>query len=103
MPGDSVALDQFDKVPGLVEGQRRLGKVFVFRKEIPRSAVEICEIAPPAAGDEDFAPGLGVVVQQRHPAAALPGHGGAHQPRRAGPQNNHIELAGRCGHELNPA
>ncbi len=98
MPSDSVSLDQFNKVPRLVEGQRRFGEVRIGGEKVGWPAMQIREIAPPAAGDEDFASGLAVVFEEGNPPAALASDGCAHQASRAGPQNNHIEFAWSGGH-----
>jgi hypothetical protein len=66
--------------------------------DVLRRAVQICEIAPAAAGDENLAAGLPVVFEKRHATAALAGHSGTHQASRARAQDNYIELARRSGH-----
>src|ERR1039458_8307205 len=93
MPGDPVPLHELDEVPRLVKRQRRLCKMWVFRKKIARPAVQIRKIAPAAAGDQNLSPGLPIVLQQHNPLPALPSHRPAHYPSRPRPQDNHIELA----------
>ncbi len=83
MPRNPVPLNQLDKMPRLIESQRRLGKVRILRKKILRAAVQIRKIASPAAGDENFYSMLTVLFQQLHAPAAMPRHRRAHQPRRA--------------------
>src|ERR1039458_7864587 len=72
MPGDPVPLDQFDKVARLIERQRRLRKLPVFRNEILRPAVQIRKIAPAAAGDKNLPPSLSPVLPQRHLSPSSP-------------------------------
>jgi hypothetical protein len=65
--------------------------------------MDVGEVAAAAAGDEDFAPGLGVVLQKRDATAALAGCGGTHEAGCTGTDNDYIELpiglAGR-GHAV---
>ena len=56
--------------------------------------VEVGEVAAPAARDQDFLAGLAGMVDQQDAAAALAGLGGAHQPRRAGAEDDRIETVG---------
>jgi len=93
VPGNAETLDQLEKVPRLVEGERGLGEVGILREEVGGRAVNVGEVAAAAAGDEDLAARLRVVVQHRHAAAALAGHGGAHQARSARAQHQDIEAA----------
>jgi hypothetical protein len=55
--------------------------------------VQIGEVAPPAARDEDLPARLTAMLQQGHTPPALPGGRRAHQPRRARAENDYIELA----------
>jgi len=69
---------QLDKVLGSKERQRRLRKMWIFRKEILRPAVQIRKIASSAARNKDLPPRLPIVIEHRNPPTALPGHRRAH-------------------------
>ena len=98
VPGDAVALDKLDEVMRRVEGECGLGEMRIGRKKAVRRAVDIGEIAPASAGDENLAAGLGVVVEQDYPSTTPAGDGCAHQTCGAGSQNNYIAvLSGGSG------
>ena len=63
------------------------------------TAIEIGEIATPAAGDADFFRDFLAMVQDQNAAAALARLDGAHQSGRAGPQNQDIGFHGTTVHE----
>jgi hypothetical protein len=54
--GNGVLRDQRHEIGGGVAGERRFGEVRVGGDKIFRPAIEVGEIAAPAAGDEDFFP-----------------------------------------------
>ena len=93
MPRDAVPLHKFKKMPRLIERQRRLGKVRIFRKESIGRAMKIGEVAAPAAGDQNLASRLCIVFKKGHAASALRGNRGAHQPGSTRAQHNYVELA----------
>jgi hypothetical protein len=55
--------------------------------------VDVGEVAAPAARDEDLLPHLVGMIDQQHPAPALAGNGGAHQPGGTAPQHDRIIVA----------
>jgi hypothetical protein len=50
-------------MPRLKERQRGFRKMRIFRMKILRPAMQIREIAPAAAGDENLSPWLPIVLQ----------------------------------------
>ena len=98
VPLDSVPLDQFKKVLRLVERQRGLRKMRILRDEVCRRAVNVGEVAAPAAGDQDLSPRLRIVLQQQNSPASLSRNSRTHQSRRAGTEHNHIEFANFAWH-----
>ena len=73
VPGDAVPLDQRDEVVLGVAGQRRFGEMRIGREEAVRRAMQVGEVAAPAAGDQDLLARLVGMVEQQHPAAAPAG------------------------------
>jgi hypothetical protein len=67
-----VALHQVEKIARREPGERGLGEMGVTRDEAIRRGVPVGEIAATAAGDEDFAPDLRVVLQQDDAPAPRP-------------------------------
>jgi hypothetical protein len=55
--------------------------------------MQVGEVAPSAAGDQNLSPRLRIVLDDEHSPPAAAGHRCAHQPGRSGPENDHIELA----------
>ena len=84
--------DEFDEIFGGVTRQRRFTKVRILRDEVFRRGVEICKIAAPAAGDNDLAPDLGVVLNDQRFTPAPACLGSAKKPRRAPANNDHIKF-----------
>src|SRR5215467_9221090 len=59
--------------------------------EVFRTAMQVGEVASPAAGDQDlFADTLGP-LQHGHAASALAGFNGAHQAGCSGAENDYVE------------
>lgn len=54
VPGDAVAFDETDEVGGRVTGESGLGEVGIGGEEVVGAGVQIGEVAPATAGDEDF-------------------------------------------------
>jgi hypothetical protein len=73
VPGDAVAIDELNEMARLVEGERGFGEVEIIREKVRWGAAEVGEVASTAAGDEDFASGLAIVLEQRDAAAAPAG------------------------------
>ena len=70
--------------------------------------MDVGEVAPSAARDENLPSGLRIVLEKQNAAMALPGDGGAHQSGRTGAQNDYIEfwrfsrhpfIVAECPHE----
>ena len=85
-----MAPDHPDEVFGRVSRQRGLVKVCVGRDEVVGSGVKIREIAPASAGYSDFLTGGFVAFEDQNRAATLTGFERAHQPGRAGPDNDNV-------------
>jgi len=88
---DFVLLDKADEIRRRVSRQRRLAEVRVGGEEIFRPAVQVREIATPAAGDQDLLANAIGVLKHRDPAATLTGFDGAHQAGCASAKNNYVE------------
>ena len=86
-----MLFDECDEIRGCVAGQRRLGKMRIGGDEILGLAVQIGEIAAPAAGDEDLLANAIGVLQHGDPAATLAGFDGTHQSGCAAAENNYVE------------
>ena len=86
-----MLLDECDEIRGRISGQRRFAEVRVLRQEVVRSAMQIGEIATPAAGDEDlFADAIGV-LQHGGTAATFTGFDGTHQAGGPAAENDYVE------------
>ena len=90
VPGDAMAVDQVDEILRRVAAQRRHGEMAVGRKVALRHGLEIGEVAAAAARDQDLLSGPVGMIDQQHPAAALPRHRRAHQPGAAGAEDDDI-------------
>src|ERR1035441_1581635 len=71
--------------------QRRLAEVRISGEKVVRPAMQIGEIATPAAGNEDLLANAIGVLQHGDPAATLAGFEGTHQSGCAAAENNHVE------------
>ena len=89
---NAVLLHQRDKVARGVTGECRAAKVRVFRKEVLGSAVDVSEVAAPAARDADLLAELWRVLDQHSTAPALSRDRGAHHSGRAGADDNDVEV-----------
>src|SRR5271165_3100377 len=90
VPGNLVLLHQLQKISRRITGQRGLGKVRIRRKEIFGSGVQVGEITPPPAGDQNLlADTVGMLQQEDATAAAARMHG-AKQASGAGSHNEYV-------------
>ena len=64
--GDAMALDQRDEVVLRVAVERRLVEMRIGGDETLRRAMQVGEVAAPAAGDQDFRAGLVEMIEQQH-------------------------------------
>ncbi len=86
---DVVARDQIDKIPLGISGERRTGEMRIGRQEIVRAAMQVGEIAAPAAGDADFlARFFGLINDQR----VRPRMGRAHHAGGTGTEDESVDL-----------
>ena len=88
--GDAVPGDQGAEILGGVLREGGAGEMRIGGEEALRRGSGVGEITASAAGDQDLAARLVGVVEQQHPAAPLPGRGGAHQAGRPGPDHDHV-------------
>ena len=93
-----MALDQGDEIILGVAGERRPAEVRIAGQKPVGRAMQIGEIAAPAARDQNLGADLVGAIEEEDPAAALAGGQRAHQSGRARPQHNDIERFGRFGH-----
>ncbi len=96
--GDAVLFDQRDEIGWGVARQGRLGKMRIGGNEILGLAVEVGEIAPPAARNQDFLAQSVGALEHGDTAAALAGFDGAHQAGRAATEDECVEGMGHEGH-----
>ena len=89
MPGDSVLVDQRDKVPLRIAGQGGFAEMRVLRQVVFRGDVQIGEIATPAAGDADFLTRRFGVVNHQAVATCM---GGTHHASSASAKNHGVYI-----------
>src|SRR6185437_11949060 len=89
--------NQCKKILRSISGQRRLAEMWIRGNKVFWSAMDIGKVAAASAGDEDFLPNLVRVIQHSNPLPMLPSLNRAHQPSRAGTENEDIENIGHCG------
>jgi hypothetical protein len=96
--GDTMRAHQIDEILRFVTPQRRFGEMRVGRDiaflRVLAGRVDIGEIAPPAARNQDFLPRSACMVDHQHLPPALPRRRGAHQPRSARAQYDGIVISG---------
>ena len=92
MPRNFIGIDHFDKIIGRVSRQGRFAEVLIVRNEIIGAAVEIGEVAAPAAGNTDFLARFIGVINQQNALAPLTRRSAAHHPRGAGAYYDHIKM-----------
>ena len=91
--GNSVFFDQRNKIRRRVPRQRGLGKVRIRGNEILRPAINIREIAAPAAGNQNlFADAFGM-FEHSHAPPALARLNRAHQSRSATAQESKHQIS----------
>jgi len=90
VPGDAIGFDQSEEILRGVAAQRRFGEMRIGGKIPVGRGVEVGEIAPPAARDQDLLSHRIGMIDQQHARTALPGDGGAHQPCRARAEDDRI-------------
>ncbi len=88
--GDVVGADEGDEVVGGVAGEGGAGEVGVGGEEVFVGGSAIGEVAAAAAGDEDFAAGAIIAVEDERSAAAEAGLPGAEEAGCAGAQDDDI-------------
>ena len=103
VPGDAMAVDQGDEVVLGVAGQRGPAEIGIGGKEPLRPHVEIGEVAPSAAGDQDLAAGLAGMVEQQDPPPPASRCHRADQPRRPRADDHRVESLARHRPYLSPA
>ena len=96
MVGDAVALDETNELRRRVACERRAAEIRVLRQKARRPRVDVREVAPAAAGDADLFADDVVVLDEQHPAAALPGLGGAHHAGGASADDDHVPGGAQC-------
>jgi hypothetical protein len=97
VPGDAVAFDHVEKVPGRETRQRGFAEMPVRREEIGRRGAGIGEIAAAAAGHQDLLAAAVGMFNHQHAPAALAGGQRAHQTGRTAADHQRIEgLAHAC-------
>ncbi len=88
---NAVLRDQRNEIRRRVACQRRLAEVRIGGKKILRAAMQIGEVAAPAAGDQDLLADAIGVLEHGNSAAALARLDGAHQAGSAAAQDDYIE------------
>lgn len=94
--GNGMALDQIDKMLRRIIAERRSCEMGVCGqialRRMGAGGVDVGEIAPSAAGNEDFFARLVGMIDHQHMATALPGGCRAHQPGTAGAQYYRVKF-----------
>ena len=83
------------KSRGVKRARARLGEVRVARYEVVRRGMPVGEIAAPAAGDQDLARDLRVVLQHHDAPPALACLNGAYQAGGARADDNRVHRFSR--------
>src|SRR5258706_14040019 len=91
---DAVALDQGDEVLRREAREGGATKVRIAREEVFRAAMNVREVAAPAAGDADLLAQLAIVLDEQHPPPALARPGRAHHARGARADDDDVEDCG---------
>jgi hypothetical protein len=102
VPGDAVLLDQRKEILRGIAAERRLGEMRVLRKVAVRRGVQVGEIAPPAARNQDLLSRRVGRVEQDNPPPALASLSGAEQAGCASSQNDRVVGDGQRGNSLTP-
>ena len=87
--------DQSDEIRWRVPGQRGFGKVRVRGDEVFRLAIKIREIAPAAAGNQDFFAGTIGALKHRNAAPAFAGLDRAEKSCGARAKNHGVKFVDR--------
>ena len=85
-----MPLHHVEEVARRVACERGAAEVLIGRQEPLRPAVQIGEVAAPAAGNQDLLAGLARMVQHHHAAPVPPGGECAHQAGGAGAQDDDV-------------
>ena len=96
--GNAMALDQRDEIVLRVTAKRRAAEVRIAGQKPVGHAVQIGEIAAPAARDQNLGADPVGMIEEEDLAAALAGRQRAHQSGCARAQDNDIERLGRFSH-----
>src|SRR4029077_3452205 len=87
-------LDEGDEIIGRVASQRGFCEVRIRGDEIFGRAMNVSEVAPPSAGDEDFFSDAVGVFEDGDAASALTGFDGAHEACGACAEDYGVERVG---------
>src|SRR5438270_1640570 len=79
MPGDAVLLDKAEEIVRSVACEGGFREVRVGGEEAFRAGVEVGEVAPASAGDEDLFAGAVCVIEYEHATASPAGVDGAEE------------------------
>ena len=90
--GDAMFFNQSGEIGGRVTGEGGFRKVFVCGEEVFRPAMQVGEIAPASAGDQDFLADAVGALQHRDTAPAFAGFYGAEQTRGPCAKNQSVKL-----------
>lgn len=75
--------DEFDKILRRIAGQCRFTEMQILGNKILGPCVNVCKITPTAAGDDDFAPDFGVMLDDQDSFVPFARLDSAKQPRRS--------------------
>jgi hypothetical protein len=87
---NAIPLDHFEEIGRRIPGECGFMKVRVGTDEVIRCYVQIGEIAPTSAGDEDLSPDFAVMFEDRDTPAPLRCFGRAHES--GGPGSDHDDV-----------
>ena len=89
---DPITLDERDEVGRLIPRKRRSDEGWIAREEMLRPGVDVGEIAPAAARNQDLAARLAIALDHHDLAPALTRDGGAEEPGGARAENDGVVL-----------
>ena len=83
--------DELYKIFRCISSERRFGEVRISGNEVFVRGVNVREVAPSAAGDDDLTTNLGVALENDHLSSSLTGLDRAKESGRTATDNDDVE------------